>query len=341
MLDMRRLRVLLAVAEHGGIAAAARALSFTPPAVSQQIAALERQLDVVLVDRSQRTARLTSTGQRLAAHARDLIASLEAVEADIARLDGKLHGTLRVGALPTLGYTMLPSALTHLATTAPELDVHVHQLEPEDSLPALARGDLDLALAGEYSLVPRRDNTNLERINLHAEPMFIAVPARHRLHGPHVDLADLRDDRWIAPASGTSCAIVLERACALAGYEPHIVGLCADFAMAAALVRAGNGIALIPGIATSMIDRFSGAPKARLLTTSTPGIDRTLFAAIRRGTRNHPAISRLLEALAKAAQQLPGRHARFPPLESNRQGWGPNSQFAPPPRFYPRSSSAT
>ncbi|MGV9387389.1 LysR family transcriptional regulator [Nonomuraea sp. NPDC003707] len=313
MLDLRRLRVLLAVAEHGGVAAAARALSFTPPAVSQQIAALERQLDVALLDRSQRTARLTSTGQWLADHARDLIADLEGIEAEIARIDGKIHGVLRVGVLPTLGYTLLPSTLTHLATTAPELEVRIQQLEPEESLAALARGELDVALAGEYSLAPRRDDTNFDRVDLYTEQMLIAVPANHRLRGPHVALADLRDDRWIAPAPGTSCAVVLERACALVGYEPHVIGVCADFMMAAALVGAGNGIALIPGVVAPLIARFGDTPKARLLTMSIPSIDRTLFAAVRQGTRNHPAVSSFLESLTKAAQQLSNRHSTARP----------------------------
>ncbi|MGV9386891.1 BTAD domain-containing putative transcriptional regulator [Nonomuraea sp. NPDC003707] len=243
--------------------------------------------------------RLISTGQWLAGHARDLIIGVEAVEAEIARIDGKVHGVLRVGALPTLGYTLLPSALTHLATTAPELDVRVQQLEPEESLAALARGELDVALGGEYSLAPRRGDTNLDRIDLYVEPMFVAVPANHRLRGPHVALADLRDDRWIAPASGTACALVLERACALVGYEPHVIGVCADFTMAAALVGAGNGIALLPAIIAPLIGRFGDTPNARLLTVSSPGIDRTLFAAVRQGTRTHPAIACFLEALRK------------------------------------------
>src|SRR5882724_4651971 len=127
MLDVRRLRVLLAVAEQGGIAAAARALSFTPPAISQQIAALERQVDTELVDRSQRTARLTPAGQRLAGHARQVLAGLEAAEADLASLGGGVRGTLRVGVVPTLGRGLLPGVLAGLAGTAPDLDFQVDQ----------------------------------------------------------------------------------------------------------------------------------------------------------------------------------------------------------------------
>ncbi|WP_158881061.1 LysR family transcriptional regulator [Amycolatopsis anabasis] len=291
MLDVRRLRVLLAVAEHGGIAAAARALSFTPPAVSQQIAALERQLNTVLVDRSRRTARLTAAGGRLAGHAREVLAALEAAEADLAGDDGAVRGVLRIGVLPSLGRALLPDTLARLAVEAPELDLRIEEAEPENGLPALERGELDVVVACEYTLAPRRPVENVERADLFTEPMLVAVPPGHPLPGPRVRLAELRDARWIAPAPGGPCALLFERSCALAGYEPHVVGHCNDFAVAAALVGAGHGFTLIPRIV---------APEhgeVRLLTAIDPEIRRTLFAATRPGARRHPAIACLLDAL--------------------------------------------
>ena len=195
MLDVRGLRVLLAVAENGGIAAAARALSFTPPAVSQQIAALERQLDVALVDRTQRTVRLTAAGERLAGHARLVLAGLAAAEVDLANAEGTVRGLLRVASVPTLGRWLLPSALVRLRDRAPEVEVRTDQAEPEESLPALARGAYDVALAGEYGLTPRRLDASIERIDLLAEPVLVAVPVDHPATGPRVRLAELRDDR--------------------------------------------------------------------------------------------------------------------------------------------------
>jgi DNA-binding transcriptional LysR family regulator len=301
MLDVRRLRVLLAVAEHGGIAAAARALSFTPPAVSQQIAALERQLDVPLVDRSQRNVRLTDAGQRLAGHARLVLAGLEAAEVDMGNPEGTVRGLLRVAAIPTLGQALLPSAVARMRASAPDVELRIDQAEPEDSLPALARGAYDLALAGEYGLAPRRLDTSVERLDLLAEPVLIAVPLDHPAAGPEVHLADLRDARWIAPAPGSSCAVLLERSCAVAGYEPDVVGHVADFAMAAALVGAGHGVALIP---TSVSPAAPEERGIRLLRSTEPEIHRTLYAAVRAGTRQHPAIGCLLDALAEAAADL-------------------------------------
>lgn len=300
VLDVRRLRVLLAVSEHGRVAAAARALAFTPPAVSQQIAALERQVGLALVDRTGRTMRLTPAGQRLAGHARRVLADLEAAEADLAAFDGTVRGTLRVGAISTLGRGLLPATLAHLARSAPGLDLRVEQLEPEDSLPALTRGDLDVALAGEYAMTPRRPDAQVERVDLFTEPVLVAVPRDHPVTGTAVRLADLRDERFIAPAAGSACAVLLERSCALAGYEPHVVARCADFAVALALAAAGLGVALVP--------RIASGPDAdlpvRLLTASDPPISRTLYAAVRPGAVGHPSIACLLEALTTAAGPL-------------------------------------
>lgn len=295
MLDVRRLRVLLAVAEHGGVAAAARALSFTPPAVSQQISALERQLDVVLLDRSQRTARLTDAGRRLAGHARTVLAGIAAAEVDLANLEGAIRGSLRIASVPTLGRWLLPSVVAALRVTAPELVLHVDQLEPEDSLPALARGEYEVAIGGEYGLAPRRLDASVERIDLFAEPVLIAVPEQHRAAGPTVRLGELRDDLWIAPLPGSSCAVLLERSCAIAGYQPLTSGRVADFDMAAALVAVGHGVALIP--ASACYDQRG----VRLLTSTEPEIHRTLYAAVRAGTAEHPAIACLLEVLRQSA----------------------------------------
>ncbi|RSM87457.1 LysR family transcriptional regulator [Kibdelosporangium aridum] len=308
MLDVRRLRVLLAVSEHGGVAAAARALTFTPPAVSQHIAALERQLGVPLVDRSGRTARLTAAGHRLAGHARQVLADLEAAEADMAQLGGDLRGTIAVGTVPTLGMTVLPAAMATLRATAPGVDLRIRECEPEEGLPALARGDLDVVLAGEYSLTPNRSPAHIERIDLFTEALLIAVPSDHAVHGPDVDLAELRDERWISPAVGSSCETILLRSCALAGYEPHVVAHCGDFAVATALVEAGHGITLLPSIAVP-----GSREDVRLLGIRQPGVHRTLYAAIRQGTRQHPLVNCLLDVVTTTAQHYAKRGRRSCP----------------------------
>ena len=158
------------------------------------------------------------------------------------------------------------------------------------------RGSYDVAVAGEYGLAPRRLDASIERIDLFAEQVLIAVPADHRVTGDTVQLSDLRDDRWISPLAGSSCAVLLERSCAIAGYEPRVVGHVGDFAMAVALVGAGQGVALVPRLAAPTVPAAQGI---RLLTSTDPGIYRTVYAAVRAGTRHDPAIAALVDALSR------------------------------------------
>jgi len=201
---------------------------------------------------------------------------------------------VRIGIIPTLARGLLPRAIARLATQAPELDLRITQVEPEDSLPALERGEFDVAVAGEYALKPSRLEGSIERIDLFTESVLVAVAADDPLPGPQVRMADLREVRWIAPAAGSSCGVMLERASAVAGYEPHVVAHCAEFAVATALVAAGHGVALIPRIAADS----GGLPPVRLLEVTHPQIQRTLFAAVRLGGRHHRAISCVVDALA-------------------------------------------
>lgn len=313
--------MLAAVREHGSVAAAAQALSFTPPAVSQQVAALERQVGAVLVDRGGRRVRLTDAGDRLADHAERILVQMESAAADMAALNDHVGGLLRIGALPTAGATLLPDALLRLAETAPALQVHVEQMEADDSLPALKRGDLDVAIAGEYRCVPRRLDPTVDRHDILAEPVLLAVPTDHRLHGPTARLSDLRADHWVAAAPGSSCLALLERACGLADFAPDIVAHCGDFAMALALVRARLGVALVPATAT----RPPGHPPpgVRYLAPQHPATERTLFLAVRRGGADRPAVQRLRHALEQTAaavrerlENRAGRRAVRAPLLS-------------------------
>lgn len=285
--------MLLAIHDHGGVAAAARALSFTPPAVSQQVAALERQLGVTLLDRSQRAARLTSAGQRLAGHAERVLATLEAAEADMAAVGVGITGVLRVGAIPTMARALLPATLARLRLVAPDLQLRIQQMEAEESLPALKRGELDVVLAGEYRIVPARPSPWLERRDLWIEDVLVAVPDGHQLAGTEVGLARLADAEWLAPTPGSACHALLQRSCGMAGFEPRLIGHCGDFDVALALVAAGHGIALVPRLAVAS----DPAPRVRLLTPVDPVVQRTLFAAVRRGAGDHPAIACFIDAL--------------------------------------------
>ncbi len=312
MLDVRRLRVLLAISEHGGVSAAARALLFTPPAVSQQVAALERQLGVELLDRSQRNARLTSAGARLAEHARQVIAGLEAAEADVRGAHSTAHGLLRLITMPSAGRMLLPGIIARLAKDHPEIELRIDVMEPEAALPALARQEADVVLAGEYGLTPRRFASSIERVGLFDENMYLAVPASSAIRGPNVELAEFRDARWIAPAERSACALALERSCALAGYEPHVVSRTGDFAVAAGFVAAGYGMTLLPAMVADDLRLKADRRHIRLLESIDPPISRTIYLALRQGSRALPAIVALLDCTNAEARKFQTRETTQP-----------------------------
>ncbi len=284
------------------MAAAARSLAFTPPAISQQIAALERQVGVPLLDRSQRAARLTPAGVRLAAHAERILEHLDAAEAELASLTGQPSGLYRMAVIPTVGRVLLPLALERLRETAPDVELHIEQGEPEDSLPALRRGELDLVLAGEYAVALRRLPPSLDRHQLFSEPMLVAVPADHAVTGPSVPFAELDKQRWIAPPPTSSCAPLLTRSAGLAGFEPLVVGHCGDFGLALCLVASGQGIALVPSMVAA--EYQASSDRLRFLYPDKPRTRRDIYLAVRRGGTADPGIACVLSALHEAAAHL-------------------------------------
>src|SRR3982751_3381654 len=146
MLDVKRLRVLREVAAKGSFSAAAEALAYTQSAVSQQIAALEREAGTVLVDRSARGVTLTNAGEALVRHADAILARLADAEAELEAIAGLRGGRLRLVAFPSVGATLMPLAIATFREKHPDVELTVKQLEPEDSLPMLKCGELDIAL---------------------------------------------------------------------------------------------------------------------------------------------------------------------------------------------------
>src|SRR5437588_2836007 len=149
MLDVRRMRVLREVAVRGSFSAAAEALSFTQSAISQQIAALEREAGCSLVQRNARGIRLTEAGEALVRHADAILARLSEAEAELEAIAGLRGGRLRLAAFPTVGATLMPLAIATFREEHPDVELTVRQLEPEDSLPLLKCGELDIALTIE------------------------------------------------------------------------------------------------------------------------------------------------------------------------------------------------
>src|ERR671916_1312727 len=152
MLDVRRMRVLREVAVRGSFSAAAEALSFTQSAVSQQIAALEREAGTVLVQRNARGVRLTEAGEALVRHAEAIMARLAEAEAELEAIAGLRGGRLRMAAFESAGATPMPPAIARFSSRHPSVELSLSLAEPEDCIPLLRSGDLDLAVVFESAL---------------------------------------------------------------------------------------------------------------------------------------------------------------------------------------------
>jgi DNA-binding transcriptional LysR family regulator len=250
MLDVRRLRVLREVAAQGSFSAAAEALSYTQSAVSQQIAALERESGTRLVERSARGIRLTDAGRVLVAHADAILARLADAEEELHAIAGLRGGRLRLSAFPSACATLMPLAIARFRERHPGVELSLVPADPPDGIRLLRAGDVDLALSIDPSLDEAGD-PDLERVALLEDPMYIMLPQGHPQAGrTRLRLADLADESWMVGTT-TLCpdAEIFQRACHAAGFEPQIAFHLDDYNAIQGFVAAGMGVSFIPDLA--------------------------------------------------------------------------------------------
>ena len=300
MLDVRRLRVLHAVSSYGSVTAAAAALGYSAPAVSQQLAALEREVGMRLTERAGRGIELTPAAAILVAHTDALLARLDAAESDLAALRDQIAGRVTLAAFPSAAASFVPAAWASLAGSAPQVRLDLTEMEPEESLPAVLRGETDVAVAHEYDLLPRPLDPLFERRELLADPAVLAIPAGHPMSAePAIPLSALAGQPFLAPRESTSCAEMIQRACARAGFVPRVVARASDFAVLLSLVAAGAGVTLVPALAARRLP-----PGVRLLEPAEP-VTRQIFMVSRRGGDRKPAVRVVLDALSAEAARPP------------------------------------
>jgi DNA-binding transcriptional LysR family regulator len=306
MIDMRRLRVLHAVSAYGSVTAAAAALGYSAPAVSQQLAALEREVGMRLTERAGRGLELTPAAMILVGHTDALLARLEAAESDLAALRDQVTGRVTLTAFPSAAASFVSAAWAALAGSAPQVRLDLTEMEPEESLPAVLRGEADVAVAHEYDLLPRPLDPLFERRELLGDPVMLAVPAAHPLAGGGgaVPLSALAGLPFLAPRDTTSCAEMIQRACARAGFVPRVVARATDFGVLLSLVAAGAGVTLVPALAARLLPS-----QVRLLWPAEP-VTRQIFTVSRRGGDRKPAVRVVLDALAAEAARPPTDSAR-------------------------------
>jgi DNA-binding transcriptional LysR family regulator len=255
MLDVKQLRVLKAVAEHGSFSAAAEALSYTQPAISQQVAALERSAGATLVDRTPRGVRLTDAGRALVDHADVVLARLAAAEAELEAIAGVRGGRVRIASFSTAGASLLPPALALFEQRHPEVELHFVEEDPEEAIQMMRAGDLEAAVVFEFhDLSPTewdRIYTGVELHHLIDDPMYLALPRGHPLaHKPRVRLQDAAGETWIQEGNPRNpCGRLQKAACRSAGFEPTIGLQSDDYNVVQGMIAAGVGVSLLPSLA--------------------------------------------------------------------------------------------
>jgi DNA-binding transcriptional LysR family regulator len=305
MLDVRRMRVLREVAVRGSFSAAAEALSFTQSAISQQIAALEREAGTVLVQRNARGVRLTEAGEALVRHADAILARLGEAEAELEAIAGLRGGRLRLAAFESAGATLMPLAIAAFRSEHPGVELSMILAEPEDSAPLLKSGELDLAIGFDSRV--RAEADGIARQHLLSDPMFLVLPADHPFaHKRNVRLADFAEDPWIAGATACECNRLIGRACAVAGFEPRIAFETDDYTAMQGFVAAGVGVSLIAELGLSSV---RDDIVVRGLGRETPV--REIYAATLVDAHRTPATQAMLDILAAVAAGYETRRSQL------------------------------
>jgi DNA-binding transcriptional LysR family regulator len=313
MLDVTRLRVLVAVARHGSVTAAARALNYAQPSVSHHLSRLEAETGALLTQRAGRGVRLTDAGRLLAERAEEILGRLDAAENELAAHVGLRAGRVRLAAFPSALSTLVPIAAARLEAENPGLDLTLAEAEPPEALRMLRAGYVDVALVFRHyqdgvTVSPPGDSDEGSRSRLLLDdPIHLVTRAATASPDPHPprnaadepplphwpDLADYAEYRWIGGCE--RCRSYLVWQCELAGFSPKIAFTTDDFVAVQALVAAGLGITTLPGLA------LRAARHPGIQATPLPGSHRQVLAVTYGEAPEPPAVARLLDVLSVTA----------------------------------------
>jgi DNA-binding transcriptional LysR family regulator len=272
VIDISRLRVLVAVAREGSVTAAAEALHYAQPSVSHHLAKLEAEVGMPLVQRMGRGIRLTDAGRLLADRAETILAQLESVSAELDELAGLRTGQVRLAAFPSALATLVPDAAALVAARHPGITLSLTETEPPEALAALRNNEVDLALIFEHGDPPPGDRRDITMTQLLDEPLYIVTSANRRRRDERADLASYAEDRWIAGCE--RCREHLVLACKEAGFTPLVDFETDDYVAVQALVAAGLGVSLLPAL-TLLANRHPGVRLDRV-----HGLSRNVLAAV-------------------------------------------------------------
>lgn len=295
-MELDQLRALRAVVAEGSVGGAAASLFLTASAVSQRLARLERAVGQPLLERTGRGVRATPAGALLAAHADDILAAVDRAAAQVAALRSAVVGELRLAAFASAARALLPPAVRDLHRDHPSLRAQVAEQEPDEAVPLVVRGAVDVAVVQDWPDSPLELPAALRYAGLLRDPVDLAVPVAHRLAGrAAVTLADVGDEPWITWPRGQLCHDWFHSVLAAAGATPRVAHTAAEYGTQLALVAAGCGVALVP-----RLGRGEVPDQVRTLPL-TPAPHRRVYAVWHADRAGHPAVTAAVCAIRASA----------------------------------------
>ena len=300
-MDPRRLLIFRTVVRCGSIGGGARELGWTQPAVSQHLAALEKEVGTQLLLRSSSGISPTEAGARLFEHADAIASILHTAEEDIADLTSLRRGTVRFATFPSAAAVLLPPAMQTMAERTNGVDVTFSELEPPDAIEALLAGDVDVAMVFRYQDTDLGTETGLEWIPLLEDRILLVLPTDDPLAGKKdLELAEFSDRPWIAGCE--RCRENLLTSAIRAGFSPIIRHSTDDYHVVQRLITHGGGIALLPAIAREAYCCEN------VVFREVEGLEtRTIGLLARPGALRIPAVAALVQALKREARKRGSR----------------------------------
>ena len=316
MLETWSLQVLVEVANQGSFSAAADTLSMTQPAVSRQIATLERRLGLKLFRRLARGVAPTAAGAVAVQQATEVLARLHTMESRLKAFVELEAGSLRLSAFPSANTSFVPEAIRRFRESHPGVTITLVQSGPDGPLAAVRGDHTDIALATAWDLpselaaakdLPVDAGDGISLMQLLDEQLLVALPADHRLAArAHVPLHELHDETWIEGAHPDCLGPIPDLAEAL-GRAPDVGFTCDDWTGKQALVAAGVGITIVPTLAQQAI-----RPDVTLVPTTPPLPPRRLYAVAAAPPFRPPAVAAMSEVLADIARHLTSQRGHTP-----------------------------
>lgn len=300
-LALHRLRMLHELAQRGTVTETARVLHYTPSAVSQQLAALEKEVGSALFERIGRRLRLTETGRLLAAHAEEILAAEERTRIALERAAATVTAELTVGVLATVAAGLLPRIVETLADRHPGITVLTRETDPEHAVGEVRHGDLDLAFVLDYPDCPGGQPmhvTDISTTPIGVERLYAVTPEKEAPDGGAVPLAALADRSWIVSGPGTQFGRAVRTACGQAGFVPRVSHQIDEHSTAMIMVAAGLGVTLVPGLGRRL------APPDVAIAPLVPHLRRRVFLAGRRAALRRPALQAFVAAAVDCAREL-------------------------------------